>query len=94
MCVCRVVLEPWMNFNFKSINQYRENKIYKIPLVLFGTEYYKGLIDWIKNTMIKEDTIVSDDLDIITVTDDIDEVISIMNAHREYKLKMIEEEKE
>ena len=79
---------------FEALTLIQTNKIYKIPLVLFGTEYYKGLIDWIKNTMIKEDAIVSDDLDIITVTDDIDEVISIMNAHREYKLKIIEEEKE
>ena len=79
---------------FEALTLIQTNKIYKIPLVLFGTEYYKGLIDWIKNTMIKEDTIAINDLDIITVTDDIDEVISIMNAHREYKLKMIEEEKE
>ena len=79
---------------FEALTLIQTHKIYGFPLVLFGTDYYQGLIDWIRNTMIKEGTVFENELDIITVTDDIDEVISIMNTHREYKIKMIVEEKD
>ncbi|MDH5573583.1 MAG: TIGR00730 family Rossman fold protein [Gammaproteobacteria bacterium] len=79
---------------FEALTLIQTKKIYRIPLILFGAEYYKGLVDWIKDTMIKDGTISSDDLDIITITDDVDEVVSIMKSHREYKIKMIKQDKE
>lgn len=52
----------------------------KVPIVLVGTEFWSGLLDWIKNTMLDEfGTISAKDIDLIPVTDDLDEVIKIIN---------------
>jgi predicted Rossmann-fold nucleotide-binding protein len=40
-----------------------------------GSEYWQGLVDWLKNTMLKNDKITSGDLDIFQVIDDPDEVV-------------------
>ena len=50
----------------------------------------RGLIDWFKDTLVPEQTIGAGDLDLITVTDDPDEVVSIMNRHRSWKKRMID----
>ena len=45
----------------------------------------------IKNTMIKNDTILSSDLELLYLTDDPDEVVDIINRHREWKKQRIAE---
>lgn len=74
---------------FEALTLIQTHKIYTIPLVLFGSDYYKGLLDWLRGTMAKSGAIDKDDMNIITVTDDIDEVIAVMVKHREDKKKLI-----
>ncbi|MDH5388621.1 MAG: TIGR00730 family Rossman fold protein [Gammaproteobacteria bacterium] len=76
---------------FESLTLIQTEKIYRMPIVLFGTEYWSGLIDWMKATLIKHGTVSEEDFDLIVITDDVDEVVEIMNCHREKKLKHIEE---
>lgn len=76
---------------FEALTLIQTHKVYEIPLVLFGREYYAGLIDWLSNTMIKSGAADESDLDIITITDDIDEVVDIMVRHREHKKRLIAE---
>jgi predicted Rossmann-fold nucleotide-binding protein len=40
-----------------------------------GSDYWKGLIDWIRNTMLQNDKIEPGDLEIIHVIDDPDEIV-------------------
>jgi len=61
---------------FEALTLIQNGKIVHFPLILFGSEYWKPLLDWLKNTMLANGCISQDDLDIITLTDDIDEVIS------------------
>ncbi len=70
---------------FESLTLMQTHKIYPIPLVLFGSDYWKGLIDWISTTLVEYKTISPEDLELITVTDDLQEVVDIMVAHREWK---------
>lgn len=70
---------------FEALTLMQTNKIYPIPLILFGSEFWQGLIDWIQSTLIENKTISEDDLDLITVTDDPQEVLEIMVRHREWK---------
>lgn len=74
---------------FEALTLIQTNRIYSIPLVLFGSDYYKGLLDWINNIMIREGTIDESDLAIVSVTDDIDEAVDIMVRHREKKKKLV-----
>ncbi|SII44181.1 Possible lysine decarboxylase [Mycobacteroides abscessus subsp. abscessus] len=51
-------------------------KVTSFPIVLFGTSYWRGLVDWMASTLIGEGTISPKDLDLFTLTDDIDEVVA------------------
>ncbi|MCK9605498.1 MAG: TIGR00730 family Rossman fold protein [Methylomonas sp.] len=70
---------------FEALTLMQTHKAYPLPLVLFGSDFWGGLIDWMKNKMLEYQTISLKDLDLITVTDDPDEVVTIMSAHREWK---------
>ena len=47
-------------------------------IVLIGRDYWSGLVDWIRHTVLAEGKIFEDDLDMFTVTDDIEEAVKIM----------------
>ena len=64
-------------------------KIYPLPLILFGTDFWQGLVDWLKSGPLKQGLISPEDLNIITLTDDIDEVIREICAHRQWKEQQI-----
>jgi len=70
---------------FESLTLMQTHKIYPIPLILFGSDFWGGLVDWIKTTLIEYETISKEDLDLIVVTDDPQEVLEIMIKHREWK---------
>ncbi|MCT4665849.1 MAG: TIGR00730 family Rossman fold protein [Flavobacteriales bacterium] len=71
---------------FEAITLIQTDKIRTYPIVLVGTEYWKGLWEWIKNVMLKEKNISESDLDLVHITDDPDEVVDIIdkyyNEHR------------
>ncbi len=70
---------------FEALTLMQTNKIYPIPLILYGSKFWEGLLDWIKTTLIEYETISEEDLDLIVVTDDPAEVLDIMVRHREWK---------
>ena len=70
---------------FEALTLMQTNKIYPIPLILYGSDFWWGLIEWIKSTLIGYETISEKDLDLITITDDPQEVLDIMMRHREWK---------
>ena len=55
---------------FEALTLIQTNKVLDFPVVLFGTEYWKGLLDWIEGTMAPEGKIAADDRDILFLTDD------------------------
>ena len=76
---------------FESLTLVQTNKIYKIPIILFGVDFWSGLLDWMKDKLLSHNTVSEEDFDLILLTDSIDEVVEAMNSHREQKLKYIEE---
>jgi uncharacterized protein (TIGR00730 family) len=73
---------------FESLTLMQTAKIYPMPMILFGVEYWQGLIDWMKANMIPSGTVSESDFDYITLTDDIDEVVATMVKHRHWKEEM------
>ncbi len=65
---------------FEAVTLIQTQRVMPLPLVLFGTEYWGGLIEWIKARMLEEGTISEGDLDIIKITDDPEEVIKFVKA--------------
>lgn len=75
---------------FESLTLMQTQKIYPMPIVLFGTDFWQGLIDWMRNSQLAMGTISPEDFDLFRLTDDIDEVIEIMVKHRRLKQELIE----
>ena len=65
---------------FETITLIQTEKIPKIPIILYGSEYWHGLLSWMKQTVLeKEKCINQSDLDNFMLLDDIDEVIKTID---------------
>ena len=73
---------------FEAITLIQTNKIEKFPIILVGTEFWSGVLDWIKSTLLEKfENISATDLDLINLVDTEDEVIDILDAfYKEYEL--------
>jgi len=60
---------------FEALTLIQTKRIKSFPVILMGSEYWKGLLDWLKKTMLHDDKILLGDLDIIEIIDDPDEVV-------------------
>ncbi|WP_416232971.1 TIGR00730 family Rossman fold protein [Castellaniella sp.] len=60
---------------FEAITLVQTLKQPPAPIILVGTEFWSGLIDWIRDQLVPNGTVSPFDIDLITVTDDLDEVI-------------------
>ena len=66
----------------EAITLIQTSKIKKIPIILVGTSFWSGLIDWLKQTLLeKNKTIGESDFDIFSCVDTADEVVDILKKH-------------
>jgi uncharacterized protein (TIGR00730 family) len=74
---------------FEALTLMQTNKIDLRPVVLFGTDYWKGLVNWITESMLgKEANISPEDQDLIKVTDSPDEAVKhIIDFYQSHELK-------
>ena len=68
---------------FEALTLVQTRKVTSFPIVLIGTDYWKGMFDWLRETVLSEGKINPDDLDMMVLTDDVDEAVSLMVAARE-----------
>ena len=60
---------------FEALTLIQTKRIKSFPVILIGQEYWGGMIEWLRNTMVREDKIVAEDLDFIKIVDDPDEAV-------------------
>jgi len=65
---------------FEAITLIQTNKIAKFPIILVGTSFWSGLMEWVKNTMLTEGNISPKDLDLIKIVDTAEEVVDIIDV--------------
>ncbi len=63
---------------FETITLIQTQRMERFPVVLVGSEYWKGLMDWIKKSMLNSDRILEEDLDIFSIVDEPAEVIRVI----------------
>lgn len=63
---------------FEALTLIQTKKVTHFPVVLLGTEFWGGLMNWIRGTVQGNGYISDGDLDLVTVTDDIDEAVAAM----------------
>ena len=68
---------------FEALTLVATGKITRFPIILVGSEYWSGLLDWLKTTMLAEGKIGQDELALLHLADDPGEVVSIIKeAHK------------
>jgi uncharacterized protein (TIGR00730 family) len=65
---------------FEALTLAQTGKVTSFPIVLFGTAYWGGLVDWLRVTMLADGKVGVADIDMLHVTDDIDEAVSYFIA--------------
>ncbi len=66
---------------FEALTLSQTKRIQSFPIVLYGSEYWKGLIDWMKNTLVKNGTIAREDFALFSLVDTPEEVRFLINEH-------------
>ncbi|AJE82552.1 MULTISPECIES: TIGR00730 family Rossman fold protein [Streptomyces] len=63
---------------FEALTLVQTRKVTQFPIVLFGTAYWGGLIDWLRDTVIAQGKAAERDLLLFHVTDDVDEAVALV----------------
>lgn len=63
---------------FEALTLIQTKRIRYFPIILMGSEFWSGLMDWVKNTLLKEDTITEDDFEIFNIVDTPEEALGII----------------
>ncbi|MER1939807.1 TIGR00730 family Rossman fold protein [Castellaniella sp. FW104-16D08] len=63
---------------FEAVTLIQTLKQPPAPIILVGTTFWSGLIDWVRDQLVPNGTVSPFDVDLITVTDNLDEVISLI----------------
>jgi uncharacterized protein (TIGR00730 family) len=61
---------------FEALTLIQTGKVLHFPVVLFDTDYWGELLDWIKDELLPDGMISPDDLDLLFATDDVEEAIA------------------
>ncbi|MEN9421620.1 MAG: TIGR00730 family Rossman fold protein [Crocinitomicaceae bacterium] len=64
---------------FEALTLIQTKKIARRPIVLFGVAYWKGLFEWVQQTMLSQQYISPSDLELFKLTDDIDEAVQFID---------------
>jgi hypothetical protein len=66
---------------FESLTLIQTGKVEHFPVVLYGTDYWSGMMQWIRDKPLYEEKVSPEDLDLLTITDDIDEACDAISKH-------------
>ena len=61
---------------FEALTLVQTRKVTSFPVVLFGSDYWAGLLGWLRETALAHGSISAPDLDMFTITDDLDEAVA------------------
>jgi uncharacterized protein (TIGR00730 family) len=67
---------------FEALTLVQTQKVTSFPIVLMGVDYWSGLLAWMRDTVLAEGKINAQDLDMVTLTDDVEEAVAMMVAAR------------
>ncbi|MFI9719084.1 TIGR00730 family Rossman fold protein [Streptomyces sp. NPDC052396] len=63
---------------FEALTLVQTKKVTRFPIVLFGTDYWRGLVDWLQNTLVAQGKVGTQDLHLFHVTDDVEEAVGLV----------------
>lgn len=66
---------------FEALTLIQTRRIKPFPVILVGRDYWEGLLDWVRSTLLKRGLISPEDMDLVTVLDDPDEVVHTIKRY-------------
>jgi uncharacterized protein (TIGR00730 family) len=63
---------------FEALTLIQTGKVFNFPVVLFDSSYWSGLLDWIREPLLAEEMVSPEDVDLLQVTDDPAEAVSVI----------------
>ena len=63
---------------FEALTLVQTQKVTSFPLLLIGTDYWQGMIDWLRDRALVHGTISQSDVDMLQLTDDVDHAVQLM----------------
>jgi uncharacterized protein (TIGR00730 family) len=63
---------------FEALTLIQTAKVQNFPVVILGSDYWKGLIDWLRDRMLAEGKISPGDMELFTITDDVEEAVRVI----------------
>ena len=63
---------------FEALTLVQTRKVTQFPVILYNTAYWQGLIDWLRGPMVETERIGARDVDLLKMTDDVDEIVRII----------------
>ena len=63
---------------FEALTLIQTEKVRHFPVIFVGTDYWQGLLDWVRARPVARGAVGSADLDLLVVTDDPDEIVRII----------------
>jgi uncharacterized protein (TIGR00730 family) len=79
---------------FESLTLIQTGKVRDFPVVLFGSDYWAGLLEWLRTTMLREGKIHQDDLNLMCVTDSAEEAVDHVLTRFESNIEKAEQRAE
>lgn len=77
---------------FEVLTLIQTGKSEPFPIILYGRDYWAGLIDWMRDTMLAQGCISEGDLDLFQVVDDVEEGARIIIDYHHQRMKAAEDE--
>ncbi|MES9503268.1 TIGR00730 family Rossman fold protein [Streptomyces albidoflavus] len=68
---------------FEALTLVQTRKVTRFPIVLFGREYWSGLVDWLRDTVVAQGKCAAKDLLLFHVTDDVEEAVALVTKETE-----------
>ena len=68
---------------FEALTLVQTKKVTKFPVVLFGRSYWQGLYDWVQQTALAGGKVSEKDLNLLHLTDDIDDAVRVVEESYE-----------
>jgi uncharacterized protein (TIGR00730 family) len=65
---------------FEALTLIQTGKLANFPVILFGTEFWRGLLDWIDDRLVGSAKIAAEDRGLLIVTDEVDEIVRVITA--------------
>jgi len=66
---------------FEALTLKQTGKIHDFPVILYGTAYWSGLTNWVRDQLLVDRMISKRDLRLFSVTDDVEEVVETIRRH-------------